>query len=71
MSRAGSSHGQVVRLDLDSGRGPWVLPGHLPIQTQALGLPSVRPVDHPGFTEMLLDECTGVLALNPGLFLKR
>jgi hypothetical protein len=69
VSRVGSSHGQVVRLDPDSSRGLWVLPGHLPIQTQALDLPSVRPVDHPGFGKMLLDECTGILALNPSLFL--
>lgn len=41
------------------------------MQNQALGLPSVRLVGHPGFREMHLDECTEILALTPSLFLKQ
>lgn len=70
MFRVGSSHGQVVRLDPDSGRGLWGLPGHFPVQIQALGLHSVRSVDHPCFGEMLRD-CIGILTLNLRLLLNR
>lgn len=45
--------------------------GHSPIQTQTLGLPSVRPVDHPDSRRIFLDERTGILTLILSLFLKQ